>query len=64
MCLISNLTNHLVIQNLRDGLNHIQMFVVVLFLLGDLFDFWFEYKTVVPNGFVRLLGNLAYLSDQ
>jgi len=35
----------------------------VLFLLGDLFDFWFEYKTVVPKGFVRVLGKLAELAD-
>ncbi len=34
-----------------------------LFLLGDLFDFWFEYKTVVPRGFVRVLGKLAELRD-
>lgn len=34
-----------------------------LFLLGDLFDFWFEYKTVVPRGFVRVLGKLAELKD-
>ncbi|MGB2304928.1 MAG: UDP-2,3-diacylglucosamine diphosphatase [Flavobacteriaceae bacterium] len=47
-----------------DWLNHIQKDVGVLFLLGDLFDFWFEYKTVVPKGFVRVLGKLAELSDQ
>ncbi|WP_128330377.1 UDP-2,3-diacylglucosamine diphosphatase [Apibacter sp. HY039] len=35
-----------------------------LFLLGDLFDFWHEYKTVVPKGFIRVLGKLAELSDQ
>lgn len=35
----------------------------VLFLLGDLFDFWYEYKQVVPRGFVRTLGKLAELSD-
>ncbi len=35
----------------------------VLFLLGDLFDFWFEYKTVVPKGFVRVLGKLAELKE-
>jgi UDP-2,3-diacylglucosamine hydrolase len=35
----------------------------VLFLLGDLFDFWFEYKRVVPKGFVRVLGKLAELRD-
>ena len=34
-----------------------------VFLLGDLFDFWFEYKTVVPKGFVRVLGKLAELRD-
>lgn len=34
-----------------------------LFLMGDLFDFWFEYKTVVPKGFTRTLGKLAEISD-
>jgi UDP-2,3-diacylglucosamine hydrolase len=34
-----------------------------IFLLGDLFDFWFEYRTVVPKGFVRVLGKLAEISD-
>ncbi len=34
-----------------------------LFLMGDLFDFWFEYKHAVPKGGVRLLGKLAALSD-
>jgi UDP-2,3-diacylglucosamine hydrolase len=34
-----------------------------IFLLGDVFDFWFEYKTVVPKGYIRLLGKLAELSD-
>ncbi|MGI8892909.1 MAG: UDP-2,3-diacylglucosamine diphosphatase [Bacteroidia bacterium] len=34
-----------------------------LYLMGDVFDFWFEYKTVVPRGYVRLLGKLAELSD-
>ncbi|MFA5618895.1 MAG: UDP-2,3-diacylglucosamine diphosphatase [Weeksellaceae bacterium] len=36
----------------------------VLFLLGDLFDFWYEYKQVVPRGFVRVLGKLAEFSDE
>jgi UDP-2,3-diacylglucosamine hydrolase len=35
-----------------------------IFLMGDIFDFWFEYKHVVPKGFVRLLGTLAQLSDK
>ncbi|MGE5945037.1 MAG: UDP-2,3-diacylglucosamine diphosphatase [Flavobacteriales bacterium] len=34
-----------------------------IFLLGDLFDFWFEYKKVVPKGFTRTLGKLAEISD-
>jgi len=35
----------------------------VIFILGDLFDFWYEYKKVVPKGFVRILGKLAELTD-
>ena len=34
-----------------------------LYLLGDIFDFWFEYRYVVPRGFTRFLGKLAELSD-
>lgn len=34
-----------------------------LYLMGDLFDFWFEYKTVVQKGYVRLFGKLAQLID-
>lgn len=35
-----------------------------LYLLGDVFDMWFDYKHVVPRGYVRLLGKLAELSDR
>ena len=35
-----------------------------VFLLGDIFDFWFEYKRVVPKGFVRLFGQLARMTDK
>lgn len=35
----------------------------VIFILGDLFDFWFEYKHVIPKGFTRVLGKLAELTD-
>lgn len=35
-----------------------------IFIVGDLFDFWYEYSTVVPKGYVRLLGKLATISDQ
>ena len=34
-----------------------------LYLVGDVFDFWFEYSKVVPKGFVRILGKLAELRD-
>jgi UDP-2,3-diacylglucosamine hydrolase len=35
-----------------------------LYLVGDIFDFWFEHKYSVPKGYVRLLGKLASLSDR
>ena len=34
-----------------------------IFLIGDIFDFWFEYKSVVPRGYVRLLGKIAEITD-
>ena len=34
-----------------------------LFLLGDILDYWYEYKYVVPRGYIRFLGKLAELSD-
>ncbi|NLZ94508.1 MAG: UDP-2,3-diacylglucosamine diphosphatase, partial [Bacteroidales bacterium] len=34
-----------------------------IYLLGDIFDYWFEYKSVVPRGFTRLLGKLSELTD-
>ncbi len=34
-----------------------------LYLIGDIFDFWFEYREVVPKGYIRFLGKLAELSD-
>ena len=34
-----------------------------LYLVGDVFDFWFEYRTVIPKGYTRLLGTLAELRD-
>jgi UDP-2,3-diacylglucosamine hydrolase len=35
-----------------------------LFLVGDMFDFWYEYRKVVPKGYVRLLGKLAEFADR
>jgi len=36
----------------------------MIFIVGDIFDFWYEYKQVVPKGYVRLLGKLAELTDR
>lgn len=44
-------------------LNEIKTDAQVLFLMGDLFDFWHEWQYVVPKGYVRLLGKLAELKD-
>ena len=46
-----------------DFLNSIRHDAAMIFIVGDMFDFWFEYRKVVPKGFVRLLGKLAELSD-
>ena len=35
-----------------------------IFLVGDIFDFWFEYVRVIPKGFVRTLGKLAEIADR
>lgn len=35
-----------------------------LYLLGDILDYWYEYKTVVPRGYIRFFGALARLADQ
>ncbi|MCB8994064.1 MAG: UDP-2,3-diacylglucosamine diphosphatase [Bacteroidales bacterium] len=34
-----------------------------IYLLGDIFDYWFEYRKVVPRGFTRLLGKIAEITD-
>lgn len=65
--------NHLGAPNFKESLprekrfvawlDHIKKDAAAIFLMGDLFDFWFEYKKVVPKGFTRTLGKLAELSD-
>ncbi|HON19541.1 MAG TPA: UDP-2,3-diacylglucosamine diphosphatase [Salinivirgaceae bacterium] len=65
---------HLGFPNYREGrtrelrfaawLDSIENDVEELYLLGDIFDFWFEYKKVVPRGFTRIIGRLASLSDR
>ena len=65
--------NHLGAPSFKDSLPREKKFVTwldsikkdagAIFLMGDLFDFWFEYNTVVPKGFTRTLGKLAELTD-
>jgi len=50
-------------QHFINWLNSIKEKADYLILLGDIFDFWFEYKYVVPRGYTRVLGKLAELSD-
>jgi len=44
-------------------LDSIQHDARALYLVGDVFDFWFEYRHAVPKGFVRFLGKLAHMAD-
>ena len=65
--------NHLGAPSTKESLPREKRFVAwldkikddagIIFLLGDLFDFWMEYKTVIPKGFTRTLGKLAEISD-
>src|SRR3954447_14941572 len=50
----------MIIQFLED----IRHDALMLFIVGDMFDFWYEYRKVVPKGHVRLLGKLAQLTDE
>ncbi len=50
-------------KKLVSWLESIRYKAAEIFLMGDVFDFWFEYKTVVPKGYVRLLGKLAEITD-
>jgi UDP-2,3-diacylglucosamine hydrolase len=44
-------------------LDEIKKDAAEIFLVGDMFDFWYEYRSVVPKGYTRLLGKLAELTD-
>jgi UDP-2,3-diacylglucosamine hydrolase len=44
-------------------LDHVAPNAMEIFLVGDIFDFWFEYKHAIPKGFVRLQGKIAELTD-
>ncbi len=50
-------------KHIVNWLTEIEQEAKAIYLVGDIFDFWFEYKKVVPKGFVRLLGKLAALTD-
>ncbi|MEP1034918.1 UDP-2,3-diacylglucosamine diphosphatase [Ekhidna sp.] len=45
-------------------LEHVSKDASAIFLVGDIFDFWFEYKNTIPKGFIRFQGKLAELSDK
>ena len=45
-------------------LDEVQQDAQEIYLMGDLFEFWFEYKTVVQKGHIRLLGKLAEITDK
>ncbi len=45
-------------------LDEVKVDAAAIYILGDLFDFWFEYATVVPKGYSRLLGKIAEITDR
>lgn len=45
-------------------LDYIEPTAQEIYLVGDIFDFWFEYKRAIPKGFVRLQGKIAQLTDK
>lgn len=51
-------------KRLCNWLDHISKDAAQLFLVGDIFDTWFEYKNVIPKGFTRFMGKLAELGDK
>lgn len=44
-------------------LDYIKNKAAAVYLLGDMFDFWYEYKYVVPKGYTRFLGKISELTD-
>ncbi|MEQ8629763.1 UDP-2,3-diacylglucosamine diphosphatase [Ekhidna sp.] len=51
-------------QKIVKWLEHVSKDASAIFLLGDVFDFWFEYALVIPKGFIRFQGKLAELKDR
>jgi len=54
---------HEVERKLCRWLDMVKQDAEAVYLLGDIFDYWFEYRNVVPRGFVRFLGKVAELAD-
>ncbi|PKR79788.1 UDP-2,3-diacylglucosamine hydrolase [Brumimicrobium salinarum] len=64
---------HLGVPNFQESLERERLIVqwldeikneaAAIYLVGDIFDFWFEYKNAIPKGFVRLQGKIAELTD-
>lgn len=54
---------HDVEQGLCAFLEEISQDAEAVYLLGDILDYWFEYRNCVPQGFVRFFGTLARLAD-
>ncbi len=50
-------------RRLVNFLDSIKNKAQTIYLMGDMFDFWYEFKTVVPRGFTRFLGKLSELTD-
>lgn len=51
-------------RRLVNFLDSIKEKAAAVYLLGDMFDFWYEYKLVVPKGYTRFLGKLSELTDR
>lgn len=50
-------------RRLTRFLDQIKTKAQAIYLLGDMFDFWYEYKTTVPRGYTRILGKISELTD-
>ena len=51
-------------RRLVSFLDQVKGHAAAVYLLGDMFDFWFEYRNVVPKGYTRLLGKISELTDR
>ena len=50
-------------RRLVNFLDRIKHNAAAVYLLGDMFDFWYEFKLVVPKGYTRFLGKISELTD-